>query len=80
MGEEPFIPSQLMASLELQGFKVKMIKYLFFFSFPLARMLKLLNSPSISSLFVRIIDVVERMFERLPILNSLNSVIVVLAE
>jgi SAM-dependent methyltransferase len=80
IGEVQFIPSQLRAYLELQGFKVKTIRYLFFFSFPLARMLKQLNSPSIPSFFVYVVAAVERMFERLPILNSLNSTIVVLAE
>jgi ubiquinone/menaquinone biosynthesis C-methylase UbiE len=80
MSEEPFIPAQLRAYLKLQGFKVKMIRYLFFFSFPLARMLKLLNSPTIPSFFVYVMDAVERMFEHLPILNLLNSTIIVLAE
>lgn len=80
MGEEPFIPAQLRSYLEQQGFKVKLVRYLFFFSFPLARMLKLLNSRSIPRFLVQVVDALERMFERLPILNSLNSTIVVLAE
>ena len=79
-GEEPFIPAQLRSHLALQGFKVKSVRYLFFFSFPLARVLKLLNSPPIPRFLVHIVDVVERMFEHLPILNSLNSTIVILAE
>jgi len=80
IGEEPFIPTQLRSHLELQGFKIKLIRYLFFFSFPLARMLKLLNSSSITLFLVHIVDAVERTFEHLPVLNSLNSTIVVLAE
>ncbi|RLI39510.1 hypothetical protein DRO69_14195, partial [Candidatus Bathyarchaeota archaeon] len=80
IGEEPFIPTQLRSHLELQGFKIKSTRYLFFFSFPLARMLKLLNSSSITHFLVHIVDAVERTFEHLPVLNSLNSTIVVLAE
>lgn len=80
MGEEPFIPAQLRSHLEQQGFKVKLVRYLFFFSFPLARMLKLLNSPPIPRFLVHMVDAVERMFEHLCILKSLNSTIVVLAE
>ena len=79
-GEEPFIPAQLRSHLEQQGFKVKLVQYLFFFSFPLVRMLKLLNYPPIPRFLVNIVDAVERMFEHLPVLNSLNSTIVVLAE
>jgi len=80
IGEEPFVPTQLRSYLKLQGFKIKSIQYLFFFSFPLARMLRLLNSPSIPRFLVQVMDAVERTFEYLPILNSLNSTIVVLAE
>jgi ubiquinone/menaquinone biosynthesis C-methylase UbiE len=80
MGEEAFTPTQLRSHLALQGFKIKLVRYLFFFSFPLARMLKLLNSPSIPYFFVYVVDAVERMLEHLPILSSLNSTIVVLAE
>jgi ubiquinone/menaquinone biosynthesis C-methylase UbiE len=80
MMEEPFIPAQLRSHLALQGFKVKLVRYLFFFSFPLARMLKLLNSPSVPRFLIYIVNAVERVFEHLPLLNSLNSTIVVLAE
>ncbi|MDH5771135.1 MAG: class I SAM-dependent methyltransferase [Candidatus Bathyarchaeota archaeon] len=80
MGEEPFTTTQLRSHLALQGFKIKLVRRLFFFSFPLARMLKLLNSPHIPSFLVHIIDIAERIFEHLPVLNSLNSTIVVLAE
>ena len=80
MGEEPFIPNRLRSYLVLQGFKVKSVRFFFFFSFPLARMLKLINRPSIPSFLVYMVDVVERLFEHLPILNFLNSTIVVLAK
>jgi len=80
MGEESFIPTQLRSHLALQGFKIKLIRYLFFFSFPLARMLKLLNSASIPCFLVYVVENMERMFEHLPVLNSLNSTIMVLAE
>jgi len=79
-GEEPFTPTQLMSYLELQGFKIKLVRYLFFFSFPLARLLKLLNPRHIPRFLVHSVDNVERMFERLPVLNSLNSTIVMVAE
>jgi len=78
-GEEPFIPTQLRRHLESEGFKIKWIRYLFFFSFPLARMLKLLNS-SIPRFLVNIVNAMEKLFERLPVLNSLNSVIAMSAE
>lgn len=80
MGEEPFIPAQLRSCLALQGFKIKLVRYLFFFSFPLARMLKILNSSAIPDFLVFLVGAFERMFEHLPILNSLSSTIVVLAE
>lgn len=79
-GEEPFISTQLRSYLALQGFKINVVRYLLFFSFPLARMLKLLNSPPIPRFLVYIIETIEKMFEHLPVLNSLNSIIVVLAE
>lgn len=79
-GEEPFTPNQLKAYLRLQGFRVKSVKCLFFFSFPLARVLRLLSSFSIPDFLICIVDNVERILERLPILSSLNSTIVVLAE
>lgn len=78
-GEEPFTPTQLMSYLERQGFKISLIRFLFFFSFPLARMLKLLNRP-LTRFLVYIIDIVEKMFECLPVLNFLNSTIVILAK
>ncbi|MDI6846759.1 MAG: methyltransferase domain-containing protein [Candidatus Bathyarchaeia archaeon] len=80
MGEEPFIPAQLRSYLEMQGFKIRSVQYFFFFSFPLARMLKILNSPTVPRFLVHTVDAVERMFEHLPVLNSLNSTIVALAE
>ncbi len=78
--EEPFILSQLMGYLTLQGFKTKFVRHLFFFSFPLARTLKLLNFSTVPRFLVHLVDAVERVFEGLPVLNSLNSTIVVVAE
>lgn len=79
LGEEPFLPAQLRSYLALHGFEIKSFRYPFFSSFPLARALKLLNS-RIPRFFLYIVNALERMFEHLPFLNSLNSTIVIVAE
>lgn len=78
-GESPLILSNLKSHLKQQGFEISKISCLFFFSFPLARLLKIMNL-RISYFIIRCVYALESLFERLPYLNLLNSTIILLAE
>jgi len=78
-GESPLILSHLIRHLNQQGFKISQFSCLFFFSFPLARLLKIMNL-RISYFKIRCVYALESLFEHLPYLNLLNSTIVTLAE
>jgi len=77
-GESPLILSHLINILNQQGFEISKISCLFFFSFPLARILKIMNL-RISNFNIRCVFALESLFEHLPYLNSLNSTIIMLA-
>lgn len=78
-GESPLILSHLINQLNQQGFEISLISCLFFFSFPLARLLKIMNL-RVSYFIVRCVFALELLFENLPYLNLLNSTFVMLAE
>jgi len=74
-GEKPFLPKQLEASLKKFGFTVTETNYLFFITFPLARLFKMVEI-KLSLIIVKIISLLEKIFESLPVIRRINSTIV----
>jgi glycosyltransferase involved in cell wall biosynthesis/ubiquinone/menaquinone biosynthesis C-methylase UbiE len=74
-GEAQFTPTYLKNILELYGFRVKKCFMLFFFSFPIARLLKIARK-KVNNLLVRLIYLFELVIEKIPLLSCLNSTIV----
>lgn len=75
-GEKPFTLSYLKKEFEKLGFKCQKINYLFFIAFPVSRLFKLANIQS--PVFVtQAVTLFENFMERIPILNRLNSCLVI---
>ena len=78
-GEKPFTFGYLKTILILAGFEVERYFAMFFFSFPIARFLKI-TGIKLPSWLVKIISLFETLAEKAPLLNALNSTIVALAK
>jgi SAM-dependent methyltransferase len=78
--EKPLTSALLRISLGRRGFAIKHERFLFFFSFPIARAMRLLGTPVKSNFQLRFLSTTERVLERIPFLNRLNSTVYVVAE
>jgi len=78
-GEKPFTFGYLKATLILAGFEIERYFAMFFLSFPIARFLKIMGM-KLPSWLIKIISLFEIFTEKIPLLNVLNSNIVVLAK
>ena len=76
IGEKPFLPSHLKASFEKNEIKVDYVTYIFFMTFPVARLLKLLEI-RLPNVINKLIFWIETSLEKIPILRGLNSNIVI---
>jgi SAM-dependent methyltransferase len=80
-GERPFIPHDLCGILKSSSFKIRNTFYLFFFSFPLARGLKIFaDDTKLHPLIISLISAFEDILSRIPIFRKMNSIFVVVAE
>jgi SAM-dependent methyltransferase len=77
--EKPFTFGYLKAMLILAGFEVERYFATFFLSFPIARFLKITRM-KLPSWLIKIISLLETFTEKIPLLNALNSNIIVLAK
>ncbi|MCC6019037.1 MAG: class I SAM-dependent methyltransferase [Candidatus Verstraetearchaeota archaeon] len=78
-GEKPFTFGYLKTLLILAGFEIERYFATFFFSFPIARFLKI-TGMKLPSWLIKIISSFETLAEKMPLLNALNSNIVALAK
>jgi len=80
-GERPFMPHHLREMLIHSSFRIKKTYYLFFFSFPFARALKILaDDIKLHPLLIGLLSAFEDIISKIPIINKLNSSILMIAE
>ena len=80
-GEKPFTPMELRKALLRNGWVIRSFKYLFPFSFSLARLLRKARwkNQKFESI-CRVVEASEKLFEEMPLLNQLCSTIFMVAE